>query len=182
MVTSLNRSHACTIQSLPPTLHQASSNPRLHQKLFDPHRHVFCGVTVPFSWVLVRKVLLRPPKVCFPVLCKFWQLYGELNGDLLQEDLCNTHTQSPCPCGRPLPTCTSAGDTQTQFCLSLCGVPRFWCAMGFDFKREFTLLQFCWGFSFALECGVSPHSPSSVYCLTGISLILNVGYLFMAAP
>jgi len=52
----------------------------------------------------------------FPVLCKFWWLYGGVNGDLLQEDLYHTQlccTQSPCPCGRPLLTCTSAGDTQT---------------------------------------------------------------------
>ena len=51
-----------------------------------------------------------------PVLCKFWQLYGGVNGDLLQEGLCHTQvcrTQSPCPCLRPLLTCTSAGDTQT---------------------------------------------------------------------
>ena len=43
------------------------------------------------------------PRICLLVLCKFWQLYGGVNGDLLQEDLCHTHTQSPCPCGRPLP-------------------------------------------------------------------------------
>ena len=29
-------------------------------------------------------------------------------------------TQSPCPCGRPLLTHTSTGDTQTQFCVSVC--------------------------------------------------------------
>ena len=58
-----------------------------------------------------------------PVLCKFWQLYGGVNGNLLQEGLCHTQvccTQSPCPCGSPLLTRTSTGDTQTQFCLSLC--------------------------------------------------------------
>ena len=88
---------------------------------------VFCGVTVPFSWVLMHKVLLCPPRVYFPVLCKFWQLYGGVNGDLLQEDLCHTHTQSPCPCGRALLTHTSTGDAQTQFFLSLCGVPGSWC-------------------------------------------------------
>ena len=58
------------------------------------------------------------------VLYKFCQLYGGVNGDLLQESLCHTQvccTQSPCSCGRPLLTHTSAGDTQTQFCLSLCG-------------------------------------------------------------
>ena len=39
-------------------------------------------------------------------------------------------TQSPCPCGRPLLTCTSAEDTQTQFWLSLCGVSGSWCTQG----------------------------------------------------
>ena len=53
-----------------------------------------------------------------------------VNGDLLQEGLCHTQvycTQSPCPCSRPLLTQTSSGDTQTQFCLSLCGVSGSWC-------------------------------------------------------
>ena len=60
-----------------------------------------------------------------PVLCKFWRLYGGVNGNLLQEGLCQTQvccTQSPCPSGRPLLTCTSTGDTQTQFWLSFCGL------------------------------------------------------------
>ena len=60
---------------------------------------------------------LCPPRVYFPVLCKFWQLYGGVNGDLLQEGLFHTKiccTQSLCPCGRPLPTCISTGDTQTR--------------------------------------------------------------------
>ena len=56
-------------------------------------------------------------------LCKFWRLYGGVNGNLLQEGLC--HTQVCCtqsPCSRPLVTHTSIGDTQTQFWLSLCGL------------------------------------------------------------
>ena len=44
-----------------------------------------CRVTVPFSWVLVHKLLLISPRVYFSVLCKFWQIYGEVNGNLLQE-------------------------------------------------------------------------------------------------
>ena len=39
-----------------------------------------------------------PPRVYFPVLCKFWQLCGGLNGDLLQEGSCHIQvccTQSP---------------------------------------------------------------------------------------
>ena len=99
-------------------------------------RTVSCGVTAPFSWVLVHKVLLCPPRVCFLVLCKFWWLCGGVNDDLLQEEygLCHTQvccTQSPCPCGRPLLNRTSSGDTQTQSWLSLCGVPGSWCTQGF---------------------------------------------------
>ena len=61
--------------------------------------------------------------------CKLWQLCGGVNGDLLQKGLCHTQvccTQSPCSCGRPLLTCTSTGDTQTQFWLGLCGVSGSW--------------------------------------------------------
>ena len=87
---------------------------------------VSCGVSAPLSWVLVHtRFCLCPPRVCSPVLCKFWQLYGRVNGNLLQVGLCHTQgscTQSPCPCGSPLLTRTPAGDTQTQFWLSLCGV------------------------------------------------------------
>ena len=93
-----------------------------------------CGVTASFSWVLVcTQFCLCPLRVCFPVLCKFWQLYGGVNGAFLQEGLCHTQvcsTQSPCPCSRPLLTRTSTGDTQTQLCHSLCGVPGSWCAQG----------------------------------------------------
>ena len=95
---------------------------------------VSCGVIAPFSWVLVHtRFCLCPPRVCSPVLWKFWRLYGGVNGDLLQEGFCHAQvhcTQSPCPCGRPLPTRTSSGDTQTQLCLSPCGVSGSWCAQG----------------------------------------------------
>ena len=58
-----------------------------------------------------------------PVLCKFWWLCGGVNGDFLQGGLCHTQvycTQSSCPFSSPLLKCNSSGDTQTQFCLSLC--------------------------------------------------------------
>ena len=85
---------------------------------------VSCEVTAPFSWVLVHKVLFVPSKSLFPVLCKLWRLYGRVNGNLFQEDLCNSQvscTQSPSSGGKALLTCTSTGDTQTQFCLSRWG-------------------------------------------------------------
>ena len=105
---------------------------------------VSCGVTAFFSLVLVhtRVVFFFSPVLqesVSPVLCKFWQPYGGVNGDLLQEGLCHTQvccTQSLYPCGRPLLTCTSAGDPQTlkgRYWLSLCGVS--WCAQDFDGHR-----------------------------------------------
>ena len=138
---------------------------------------VSCGVTAPFSWVLVHtdSVCAFQESVS-PVPCKFWWLYGGVNGDLLQEGLCHTQvccTQSPCPCSSPLLTCTSAGDTQTQFCLSLCGVSGSWCTQGLFEPSErlwriwdlilnsiSPLLPSCWGLSFALGHGVFPQSCS----------------------
>ena len=73
----------------------------------------------PGSWCTQGSVCALQESVS-PVLCKFWWLYGGVNGDLLQEGLCHTQgccTQSP-HCGSPLLTRTSAGDAQTQFCLS----------------------------------------------------------------
>ena len=116
-----------------------------------------------------------------PIPCKFWWLYGGVNGDLLQEGLCHTHTQGPCPCCSPLLTRTYTGDTQTQFCLSLCGVSGSWCTQGLFEpsecvwwrwgvipKANSSLLVSCWGFS-ALGHGISPQSHSSTTILLGFS-------------
>ena len=78
-----------------------------------------------FIWALKESVS--------PVLCKFWWLYGGVNGNLLQEGLCSTQVyciQSPCPCSSPQLTHTSAGDIQTQFWLSLHGDTGSWWAQG----------------------------------------------------
>ena len=88
-----------------PPLTQASTGDS--QTITAKSGTVSCGVTPPFSWVLVHVVLLCPPRVYFSVWCKFWQLCGGVSGNLLQEGLCHTQvncTQSPCPCGRPPPT------------------------------------------------------------------------------
>ena len=79
----------------------------------------------------------------------------------------------------PLPLQQSTSDPyllrrHSQFCLSLCGVPRTWCTQGLFEPSErlwrewglilnvnLPLLWSCWGFSFALGHRASPHSCSS---------------------
>ena len=123
----------CTalLHPVPPTLQQATAKPNLRRRLLDTHRQVWVSLLLGHCSFLLGPgapkfcvCVCVPSKSLFPVLCKFWQLYGGINGSLLQEGLYHTHvcyTQSPCPCSRPLPTYTSTGDAQTQFCLSLCG-------------------------------------------------------------
>ena len=90
-------------------------------RLLEAHGQVWVSLFwghYSFSWVLVcTRFCLCPPRVCFPVPCKFWHLYGGDNGDLLQESLCHNQIyciESPCPFSRPLLTRTSSGDTQIQ--------------------------------------------------------------------
>ena len=84
-----------------------------------------------------------------------WQLYGEINGNLLQRayaTCCITQvwcTQSPCPCSRPLLT---SGNTQTQFCLSFCGVSGSWCPQGFVLTLQASLA----GIVFDSKCDFAP--------------------------
>ena len=174
MATSFKKSHACTAALSAPSLQQATTDPRLQQRLLDQSL-VGSLLLSPGSWCAQGSVCALQESVS-PVLCKFWRLCGGVNGDLLQEGLCHAQvcsTQSPCPCGSPLLTCTSTGDTQTQFCLSPCGVSGSWCTealfepseclwreWGLILNGNSPLLPSRWGFS-ALGCGVSPHSCSS---------------------
>ena len=101
MVTSFKRSHACTAAL-------SASNPAAGH-----HQPTPLLETPGHSWAslgqsLVGSLLLSPGSWCTqgfvcalqesvsPVLCKFWWLYGGVNGDLLQEGLC--HTQVCCTC------------------------------------------------------------------------------------
>ena len=128
MVTSFQKSHAHTVTLS--TSNPAAGHPRPTPPPETPgHSRARLGQS------LVGSLLLSLGSCCSqgsvytlqesvsPVLCKIWRLYGGVNGDLLQEGLC--HTQVCCtqsPCSRPLLIHTSTGDTQTQFCLSLCGL------------------------------------------------------------
>ena len=181
MVTSFKRPYACSAARSAPnraTGHCCPNNSTRYSWTFiSKSGSVSCGVTVPFSWVLVlTRFCCALQESVSPVLCKFWWLYGGVSGNLLQEGLCHTQVycaQSPCPRGRPLLTCTSSGDTQTQFWLSLCWVSGSWCTQSVFEPSECLwqvwslilnmtspFLPSCWGFS-ALEHGVSSQSHSS---------------------
>ena len=67
----------------------------------------------PGSWCTQGFVCALQTSVS-PVLCKFWQLYGGVNCDLLQNVPClHCCTECPRPCSRSLPTHTSARDSWT---------------------------------------------------------------------
>ena len=83
------------LHSMPPTLQQATTDPRLCWKLLDTHRQIWVSLLwghCSFSWFS-----LCLPKIYFPVLCKFWRLSGGVNGDLLQEGLCHTQVSGNLP-------------------------------------------------------------------------------------
>ena len=72
--------HCCTAYpqpcSRPPPTHASA---RDSWTLTGQSESVSCGVTAAFSWVLVHtRFCLCPLRVCFPVQCKFWQLFGGL--------------------------------------------------------------------------------------------------------
>ena len=163
------------LYSVPPTLQQATADPRLHQRLLDTHGQVWVShLWGHCSFLLgsgVHKVLLMPSKSLFPQSSvSSGSSMVEFNGNLNLEGLCHTQVccpQSPCPCDSPRLACTSTGDTQTQFCLSLCGVSGSWWAQGLLELSEhlwqvwglilnaiLPLLPYCWGLSFALGHGV----------------------------
>ena len=56
----------------------------------------------------------------------------------------------PLLCSSPLLTRTPTGDTQTQFCLSLCGV--FWCTEDFVYALQVSLASM----GFDSKCNFSP--------------------------
>ena len=93
--------------------------------------------------------------------------------------------QSPCPCDSALLTHTSTGDTQKQFYLSLCEVSGSWCTQdlfepsehlwwvwGLILNAVSPLLPSCWGFSFALEHGVSPKWPQNCAATAPVPTVL----------
>ena len=181
MVTSFKRSHARTATLSAP-------NPAAGQHWPTPppetagHSWASLGQSLlgsllpsPGSWCAQSSICALQESVS-PVLCKFWWLYSGVNGDLFQEGLCHIQvccTQSSCHCSSPLLTCTSTGDTQTQFRVSLCGVSQSWGAQGL--LEPFECLRCVWGLI------LNTISPS--YHLSRVSsLPLDMGYLLKVTP
>ena len=180
MGTSFQRSHDALLHSVPPTLQQATADRRLHQRLLDTHGQVWVSLLWGHCSFLpgpsVYSFVCALPESVSPVLCEFWQLCGGVNGDLLLEGLCHTQaccTQSPCPHRSPLPTRTpgealrhsgvsGSGGLRVLVDTGMFEPPEhLWRVCGLILNTILPCLPSCWGFSFALEHGVSPHSCSS---------------------
>ena len=105
------------LHSVPLTLQQVTTDPFLCQRLLNTHGQVWVSLLwCHCSFLLgpgAHKILFVPSKSLFLQSCVS---SGGVNGNFLQDSLCHTQvccTQSPCPCSRPLLTCTPTGDTQT---------------------------------------------------------------------
>ena len=154
---------------------------------------VSCGVTAPFSWILGHKVLFVPAMSISLLLSSGSSVVG-----LMATSSKRTNTY---PHPEPLSLQQTTADlylhrrrSNTVLSQSV-GESVSWCTQGLiepseHLWREWDLilnansplLPSCWGFSFALGHAVSPHSCSSTYRLTGVSLILDMGYLHAASP
>ena len=179
IVTSFKRSYACTAHS---TLQQASNAAAGYRRPTPPmetpgHLQESPGQSLMGSLLLSPRSWCTQGFVCAlqesvsPVLCKFWRLYGGVNGNLIQEALC--HTQVCCTESLPLRQATAdpylhRRHSNTVLSQSLWG-PRIlvytrfvwaiWAslaALGFDSKCDFTpstkllrllLCPWVWGIS-----------------------------------
>ena len=138
---------------MPPTLQQATADPRLGRRLPDTHRQVWFSLLWDHcSFLLgpgVQKALFVPSKSLFPQSCV--RSGSSMMGLMVTFSkrayaLCHTHidcTQTPWTPSSPPLTRTSSGDTQTHFCLSFCRVSESWCSQGMFEPSEY--LWQIWG-------------------------------------
>ena len=135
------------LHSQPPALQQATPYPSLCWRVLDNHRQVWFSLLWGHCSFLLgpehTRFIFCPSRVFFPVLCKVWLSMVRLMATSSKRTYAipSLLHPSPFPCGSPLLTRTSTGDTQTQFCLSVCGVSGSWCAQGMSEPSEFL-----WGY------------------------------------
>ena len=126
----------------------------------------------PGSWCAQASVYALQESVS-PVLCKFWWLYGGVNGDLHQEHYTIARSTAPRAPASAAVQCWPV-PLQETFKHSSASVSGSWCTQGmFEpskhlwqvwcliLNRLSPLLPSFWGFSFALGCEVSPQSHSN---------------------
>ena len=86
------------LHSVPLTLQQAIASTRFCRRPLDTHRQVWVSLLWGHCSLLLgpgaQGSVCALPESVSPVLCKFWWLYGGVNGNLLQVGLC--HTQVYC--------------------------------------------------------------------------------------
>ena len=162
MVISFKRSHACTATVHPPY----SRPPPTHASTRDSQ--------TPTDKSSVGSLFLSPGFWCTRFCCVLQESISQsyVSSGRSIVGLMVTSSKRSYPHSEPLSLwqatansyCqVSTGDTQTQFCLSLCGVPGSWCTQGLlepsehlRWERDLilnvnsALLPSFWGFSFVL--------------------------------
>ena len=177
MVTSLKRSQACTATVSAPN--SAAGHHRPTPKMLTFTLAIFCLITSNLPWFM---------DLTFQVIMQYCSLQ---HWALLPPPVTSTTGQKLHPdTYRRLPD-THRQDSSGGPLFLFPGCTRFCCALQESISQSYVssglnanspILPSCWDFSFALRHGVSPHSRSSAFHLTGVSLTLDVGYLRTAAP
>ena len=164
---------------LPANLQQATTDPHLHWRLLDTSRQVWVSLLwghCSFSWVLVHTSFCVSSK-------SYSQSYVSSGSSVVGLMVTSSMRASTIPRSAApralvpvhayLPMHTWTGDDQTQFCLSLCGVPGSWSTQGFVWALWASLTGM----------GFDSKHESPPYHLAGASpLSSGVGYLLTAAP
>ena len=173
MVTSFRRS-----QSVPPTLYQATADPRLHWRLLDTHRQVWVSLLWGHCSFLLGpgaqgSVWALQESVSQSCVSSGGSMAGLMATSSIRWLMPYPHLLHP----DPLPLQQATADLYLLkrhsdiVCLSLCGISGSWCTQAMFEPSErlwqvwglilnviSPLLPYCWGFSFAVGCGVSPQS------------------------
>ena len=156
--------------SVPATLQQAITDPRLHRRPLDTPGQVWVSLLWGHCSFLLGPGVHRfcvPSKSLSPHSCanSGGSMVGLMeSSSRMAYSTPRSGTQSPCPCSRPLLTRTSTGDIQTLKSRSgsvsvgssgedkLLFEPseRLWQVWSLILNMILPLLPSCWGFSFAL--------------------------------
>ena len=194
------------MHALPPTLQQATTDPCLGWRLLDTHREVWISLLWGHCSFLLgpgaHKVLFVPSKSLFPQSCvsSGSSMVGPM-ATSSKRAYAIPRSAAPRALAPATVHCWPVPPQETfkhssgsvcvcpgvhKVCLSLLSTSGGW---GLILNVILPLLQFCWGFSFALGCGGSPQSHSRVTQLPlqhqqscwGFSP-LDIGYLFTVTP